>query len=69
MLEMYTTGMTLTTSRVSARAAIPAVLHLIASGRLHPELVTSQIVDWDDAADALAHHTHKTVIVRPGNDA
>ena len=65
MLEMYTTGVTLTTSRVSARAAIPSVLELIASGRLHPELVTSQVVDWADAADALAHHTHKTVVVRP----
>jgi threonine dehydrogenase-like Zn-dependent dehydrogenase len=64
MLEMYTTGVTLTTSRVSARAAIPAVLELITSGRLHPELVTSRVVDWSDAADALAEHTHKTVVVR-----
>jgi threonine dehydrogenase-like Zn-dependent dehydrogenase len=64
MLEMYTTGATLTTSRVSARAAIPAVLELIASGRLHPELVTAQVVDWNDAPEALAHHTHKSVVVR-----
>jgi alcohol dehydrogenase len=64
MLEMYTTGVTLTTSRVSARAAIPDVLDLIASGRLHPELVTSRVVEWADAPDALAEHTHKTVVVR-----
>lgn len=64
MLEMYTTGVTLTTSRVSARAVIPDVLDLIASGRLHPELVTSQTVNWADAAEALAQHTHKTVIAR-----
>ena len=56
--------MTLTTSRVSARAAIPDVLDLIASGRLHPELVTARVVEWTDAADALAEHTHKTVVVR-----
>ena len=64
MLEMYTSGVTLTTSRVSARAAIPAVLGLIAAGHLHPELVTSTVADWDDAAGVLAHHTHKTVITR-----
>jgi len=61
---MYTRGVTLTTSRVSARAVIPAVLDLITSGRLHPELVTARVVDWTDAADALAQHTHKTVVVR-----
>ena len=65
MLEMYTTGVTLTTSRVSARAVIPDVLELIASGRLHPELVTSRVVGWNDAPAALAHHKYKTVIVRP----
>jgi len=64
MLEMYTSGVTLTTSRVSARALIPDVLDLIGSGRLHPELVTARTVAWADAADALAEHTHKTVVVR-----
>jgi threonine dehydrogenase-like Zn-dependent dehydrogenase len=64
MLEMYTTGVTLTTSRVSARAAMPDVLALIGSGRLHPELVTACVVEWADAADALAEHTHKTVVAR-----
>ena len=64
MLEMYTRGVTLTTSRVSARAAIPSVLDLMTSGRLHPELVTASVVDWADAADALTEHTHKTVVVR-----
>jgi alcohol dehydrogenase len=64
MLEMYTTGVTLTTSRVSARAIMPDVLELIASGRMHPELVTARVIAWADAADALAEHTHKTVVVR-----
>jgi Threonine dehydrogenase and related Zn-dependent dehydrogenases len=64
MLEMYSTGVTLATSRVSARALIPDVLDLIATGRLHPELVTSHVIDWSDAPGALATHTHKTVVVR-----
>jgi hypothetical protein len=42
------------------------VLALIASGRLHPELVTARVVDWADGSDALAEHTHKTVVVRTG---
>ena len=49
---------------MSARAIIPEVLDLIGSGRLHPELVTSQVIDWRDAPEALAAHTHKTVITR-----
>ena len=64
MLEMYTNGVTLHTGRVHARAAMPAVLDLIASGRLRPELVTGRTVAWDDAATALAEHPEKLVIVR-----
>jgi alcohol dehydrogenase len=64
LLEMYTTGVTLTTSRVDARAAMPAVLDLVGSGRLRPELVTSSVVPWSDAAEALADHQYKTVVTR-----
>jgi threonine dehydrogenase-like Zn-dependent dehydrogenase len=64
MLEMYTRGVTFRTGRVNARAVIPRVLDLVASGRLHPELVTSATVQWDDAPTALANLEAKTVIVR-----
>ena len=64
LLEMYTKGITFKTSRVHARACIPDVLALVADGRIHPERVTGATVAWDDAAEALAHHTVKTVIVR-----
>jgi hypothetical protein len=36
------------------REAIPHVLELAATGAVHPELVTTQTVNWVDAADALA---------------
>jgi threonine dehydrogenase-like Zn-dependent dehydrogenase len=42
---------------------VPA-LALIEQGRLHPELVTSQVVRWDDAAEALAELPRKTVFTR-----
>ena len=45
-------------------AAIPSVLELVADGRLHPELVTSAVVAWDDAAETLAHLEAKTVVTR-----
>ena len=64
MLEMYFTGVTLATSRVSARVLIPDILDLIGPGRLCPELVTSHVIAWSDAPEALATHTHKTVVVR-----
>jgi alcohol dehydrogenase len=53
LLEMYTKGVTFHTGRVHARAAMPQVLDLAASGALHPELVTSRVVPWDDAPEAL----------------
>jgi threonine dehydrogenase-like Zn-dependent dehydrogenase len=53
LLEMYTKGITFKTGRANARPAIPHVLELAACGALHPELVTSSVVSWDDAADAL----------------
>jgi threonine dehydrogenase-like Zn-dependent dehydrogenase len=53
LLEMYTKGITFRTGRVHARAAIPEVLALAASGALHPELVTTRVVPWQDAPEAL----------------
>jgi len=53
LLEMYTKGITFKTGRADARTAMPHVLELSASGALRPELVTSSVVAWADAADAL----------------
>ena len=64
MLEMYTRGITFRTSRVNARAVIPDVLALVSGGQLRPELVTSQVVPWDDADRALIDLSAKTVVVR-----
>jgi threonine dehydrogenase-like Zn-dependent dehydrogenase len=53
LLEMYSKGITFRTGRANAREAIPHVLELAASGAVHPELVTTKVVKWADAADAL----------------
>ena len=53
LLEMYMKCVTFVTGRVHARAVMPHVLDLAAAGQLHPEQVTTRVVDWDDAAEAL----------------
>lgn len=64
LLSMYTKGIVFRTSRVDSRAALPAVLDLIASGRIDPGEVTSRVVGWDEAVDALADPPTKLVIER-----
>jgi alcohol dehydrogenase len=64
LLEMYSRGITFKTGRVHARPIIPELLAMVAAGRLHPERVTDKVVNWDEAPEALAHHTTKTVLSR-----
>ena len=64
LLRMYTSGITFKTGMAHARRDLPGVLDLVASGRLHPELVTGVVADWDDAADALVELSDKTVVKR-----
>ncbi len=64
MLEMYTKGITLRTGRVQARPAIPAILEQVEAGRLRPQLVTSALVPWEEAPDAVRSPERKLVIRR-----
>jgi alcohol dehydrogenase len=66
MLEMYTRGCTLHASRVHARATIPHVLELVADGRLEPQRVTSAVVGFGDAEEALHDPPTKLVLVADG---
>jgi alcohol dehydrogenase len=54
LFEAYVTGISFQTGRVHARPAIPAIIELIASGRLRPELVTTRVAGWEEAPAALA---------------
>jgi threonine dehydrogenase-like Zn-dependent dehydrogenase len=64
LLEMYTNGVTFVTGRAMARATIPAVLERIAAGDLHPDRVTSNVVAWEHAAEAVREAQTKLVIER-----
>ena len=56
--------MTLITGRAMARATMPAVLERIAAGDLHPDRVTSNVVSWEQAAEAVGEAQTKLVIER-----
>lgn len=65
MLDMYNTGVTLVTGKVNARTTVPEVVDLVRSGRFDPRPVTTAVVDWADAAEALVGAYLKLVITRP----
>lgn len=66
LLEMYGKGVTFTTGRVQARAAIPDALKLCVDGlgerRLAPELLTSRVVPASEAEYALLDPRPKVVV-------
>lgn len=53
MLDIYVNGITFKTGRGHVRQAMPRVLELAASAKLHPELVTTKVVPWCEATNAL----------------
>ena len=66
LLEMYTKGITFKTGRVHAREAMPQVLELAAAGRVHPELVTSSVVGWAEAREALLERDWTKLVIARG---
>ncbi len=64
LFDMYLNGITFRTGRGHARPAIPRLIELVASGRFHPELVTSQVADWEAAPEALLEPPRKLVLAR-----
>jgi threonine dehydrogenase-like Zn-dependent dehydrogenase len=64
LFELYTRGVHLHIGRAMARPAIPAILGLVAAGRLRPHLVTSATVAWGDAPEALLTPATKLVLTR-----
>jgi alcohol dehydrogenase len=64
LLEMYSSGLSLHVGRAMARADLPAVLDLIASGRFDPSVVTDRVLDFESAATALLEPHTKLVFSR-----
>jgi threonine dehydrogenase-like Zn-dependent dehydrogenase len=64
LFELYSRGVHLHVGIGMARPAIPAILDLVAAGRLRPQLVTSATVAWDDASEALLEPVTKLILSR-----
>lgn len=63
LLSMYVMATTFVTGRIHARADAPAVLGLLADGTLDVAPITTDVVSFDDAADALLEDYVKLVLV------
>ena len=64
LLAMYGRGIHFVTGRVNARAHLPQVLDLVASGRLDPTPVTTSRIPWHQAIEGLLDGGPKPVILR-----
>lgn len=64
LVRMYAKGNSFHTGRVHARAGMPAVLQCCAEGHLHPEIVTTRTVTFEEAPDAMTDGSAKLVFVR-----
>lgn len=63
--RLYTLGIELHIGRAHSAALLPEVVALVADGRLHPELVTSRVIDWEDAPTGYLEPAVKLVVARP----
>jgi alcohol dehydrogenase len=64
LLEMYSRGVRLTSSRVDSRALIGDVVALVTSGVFDPAAVPTTVVSWDEADRAWPEPAIKLVVSR-----
>jgi alcohol dehydrogenase len=64
LLAMYVNGIQLNVGRAMARTELPDILEAVAARRLRPELVTSRVVPWEGAAEAVLQLETKLVVTR-----
>ncbi|MBI1211418.1 MAG: alcohol dehydrogenase catalytic domain-containing protein [Alphaproteobacteria bacterium] len=59
--KLYSKGITIITGRVEARGHLPDVLESCAHGHFHPEHVTSRVVPFSEAAEAMTDPSPKLI--------
>lgn len=62
--RLYTLGIEFHIGRAHSAALLPEVVALVASDRLHPELVTTSVVDWAEAPARFLDPSVKLVVTR-----
>ncbi|WP_254205512.1 zinc-dependent alcohol dehydrogenase [Nocardia alni] len=65
LLSMYTMNSTFVTGRIHARRDAPRLLELLASGRFDPAPVTTRVVSFADAIEALLGHEYTKLVFTP----
>ncbi|MEX2195847.1 MAG: alcohol dehydrogenase catalytic domain-containing protein [Thermoleophilaceae bacterium] len=65
LLSMYVMSTTFVTGRIHARRDAPEVLDLLASGGFDPQPVTTSVVPFEHAQDALTAHDYTKLIFTP----
>ncbi|HXW65957.1 MAG TPA: hypothetical protein VEK74_12800, partial [Burkholderiaceae bacterium] len=63
--EMWVRGLTLTIAPGPLGTTVAAVLDWVSASRVRPELVTSEVANFDDAPRILAEPSLKPVLARP----
>ena len=61
--RLYTLGIEFHIGRAHSASLLPEVTSLVGSGRLHPELVTTRVIPWEDAAMRYVEPTIKLIAV------
>ncbi|HEX6394239.1 MAG TPA: alcohol dehydrogenase catalytic domain-containing protein [Acidimicrobiales bacterium] len=64
LLDMYTKGVTFHVSRADSRRYLPAVLDLVAEGKVSPMSIPTTVVDWEQAHRSWLEPAIKLVIER-----
>ena len=64
LFEMYVRNATFVTGRPHVRTVIPHAMEQVAAGSLDPTIVTTNVLDWDDAAEALIAHDWTKLVFR-----
>ena len=67
--RLYTLGINFHIGRAHSAALLPEVIDLVADGRLHPELVTTSVIDWEEAPERYVEPTVKLVVTRPATSS
>ena len=64
LMRLYTLGIELHLGRAHSAALVPEVVALVAGGRLHPEVVTTDVIDWEDAPARFLDPSVKLIVER-----
>ncbi|MGH9286804.1 MAG: zinc-dependent alcohol dehydrogenase [Acidimicrobiales bacterium] len=62
--RLYTLGINFRIGRAHSATLIAEVIDLVAAGRLHPEQVTTSVIDWEEAPDRYTDDTVKLIVSR-----